>query len=149
MSPATAYTLRPLERNPPSIPSNALEGGAFRVHLSQKELKGLGLTNGDCVRLSTATGFKGHGVAWLAAQTNPGNKPIAKVSDLLREHYELSLNDSVFIEKTDSWKPLKSIGVSLPDSPEQIAKFSSTEDLLGFVRYALSRHRTSSLTHFF
>jgi AAA family ATPase len=139
MSPAAAYTLRPLERNPPSIPSNALEGGAFRVHLSQKELKSMGLTNGDCVRLTTTTGFRGYGVAWLATQTNPGNKPIAKVSDLLREHYELPLNDPVFIEKVDSWKPLKSISISLPDPPDQTANFSSTEDLLGVVRYALSK----------
>ncbi|KAI4697492.1 uncharacterized protein J4E84_000622 [Alternaria hordeiaustralica] len=137
MSPATSYTLRPLERNPPSIPSNALEGGAFRVHLSQKELKLLGLVNGDCVRLSTAAGFKGYGVAWLASQTNPGNKPIAKVSDLLREQYDLSLNDPVFIEKVDSWKPLKSIEISLADAPNQTAKFSSNEQLLYWLRHTL------------
>ncbi|KAI4624246.1 uncharacterized protein J4E87_005745 [Alternaria ethzedia] len=137
MSPATSYTLRPLERNPPSIPSNALEGGAFRIHLSQKELKTLGLVNGDCVRLSTAAGFKGYGVAWLASQTNPGNKPIAKVSDLLREQYDLSLNDPVFIEKVDSWKPLKSIEISLADAPNQTAKFSSNEQLLYWLRHTL------------
>jgi AAA family ATPase len=139
MSPATSYTLRPLERNPPSIPSNALEGGAFRVHLSQKELKSLGLVNGDCVRLSTAAGFKGYGVAWLASQTNPGNKPIAKVSDFLREQYELSLNDPVFIEKVDSWKPLKSIEISLADAQNQTAKFSSNEQLLYWLRHTLGR----------
>ncbi|RAR05293.1 cell division cycle protein 48 [Stemphylium lycopersici] len=138
MSPASTYTLRPLERNPPSVPGNALEGGAFRVHLSQKELKGLGLTNGDCVRLSTAAGFKGYGVAWLASQTNPGNKPIAKVSDLLREQYDLALNDPVFIEKVDSWKPLKSIEISLSDTPTQTAKFTSTEQLLYWLRHALA-----------
>lgn len=137
MSPATSYTLRPLERNPPSIPSNALDSGAFRVHLSQKELKSLGLTNGDCVRLSTAAAFKGYGVAWLASQTNPGNKPIAKVSDLLREHYELSLNDAVFIEKVDSWKPLKSIQVSFSDIANQTTKFASTDQLLYWLRYSL------------
>ncbi|OAG23795.1 AAA-domain-containing protein [Alternaria alternata] len=137
MSPATSYTLRPLERNPPSIPGNALEGGAFRVHLSQKELKALGLVNGDCIRLSTAAGFKGHGVAWLASQTNPGNKPIAKVTDLLREQYNLSLNDPVFIEKVDFWKPLKSIEIDLADAQNQIAKFSSNEQLLYWLRHTL------------
>ncbi|KAL1800609.1 hypothetical protein ACET3X_000951 [Alternaria dauci] len=137
MSPATSYTLRPLERNPPSIPSNALEGGAFRVHLSQKELKALGLVNGDCVRLSTAAGFKGHGVAWLASQTNPGNKPIAKVSDLLRDQYHLSLNDPVFIEKVDSWKPLQSVEINLADAQNQTAKFSSNEQLLYWLRHTL------------
>jgi AAA family ATPase len=139
MSPATSYTLRPLERNPPSIPSNALEGGAFRVHLSQKELKNLGLSNGQFVRLSTATGFKGYGAAWLATQTNPGNKPIAKVSDLLREHYELSLNDPVFIEKAESPMPLKSLEISLSDSLEQTAKFTSTEEVLSWLRYGLGK----------
>ncbi|KAA8615771.1 cell division cycle protein 48 [Pyrenophora tritici-repentis] len=137
MSPATSYTLRPLERNPPNIPSNALDSGAFRVQLSQKELKSLGLTIGDCVRLSTETAFKGYGVAWLAPQTNPGNKPIARVSDLLREHYELSLNDAVFIEKVDSWKPLKSIEVSFSDIANQTVKFASTEQLLYWLRYSL------------
>ncbi|KAH7356236.1 P-loop containing nucleoside triphosphate hydrolase protein [Pyrenochaeta sp. MPI-SDFR-AT-0127] len=137
MSTGTAFTLRPLERNPPSIPGNALEG-AFRVHLSQKELKNLGLTNGDLVRLKTLLGFRGYGIVWTASQTNPGNKPIAKVSDLLREHYELSLNDPTFIEKaTDSLKPIKSIEVSFPDSSDQTGKFASTEEFLYWVRYAL------------
>ncbi|EMD85439.1 hypothetical protein COCC4DRAFT_45287 [Bipolaris maydis ATCC 48331] len=138
MSPAATYTLRPLERNPPSIPTNALEGGAFRVHLSAKELKALGLSNGDCVRLSTAAGFRGYAVAWLASQTNAGNKPIAKVTDLLREHYDLALNDPVFIEKADSWKPLKSIEISISDSPTQTAKFASGEQLLYWLRHALA-----------
>lgn len=140
MSPAATYTLRPLERNPPSIPTNALEGGAFRVHLSAKELKALGLSNGDCVRLSTAAGFRGYAVAWLASQTNAGNKPIAKVTDLLREHYDLALNDPVFIEKADSWKPLKSIEISISDSPTQTAKFASGEQLLYWLRHALGKY---------
>ena len=139
MSTGTAFALRPLERNPPSTPTNALEG-AFRVHVSQKEQKNLGLINGDLVRLKTSAGFKGYAIAWLAAQTNPGNKPIAKVTDLLREQHGLSLNDPVFIEKaSDSWKPLKSIEVSFSESLEQVAKFASTEELLYWVRYALGR----------
>lgn len=139
MSTGTAFALRPLERNPPSTPSNALEG-SFRVHLSQKEQKNLGLANGDLIRLSTSAGFKGYGVAWTASQTNPGNKPIAKVTDLLREHYVLSLNDPVFIEKvTDSWKPLKSVEVTFLDSSDQATKFVSNEELLYWVQYALGR----------
>ncbi|CAO2658264.1 Nn.00g059870.m01.CDS01 [Neocucurbitaria sp. VM-36] len=137
MNTGTAFALRPLERNPPSTPSNALEG-AFRVHLSQKEQKHLGLTNGDLIRLTTLTGFRGYGVAWTASQTNPGNKPIAKVTDLLREHYELSLNDPIFIEKVaDLGKPLKSVEVRLLESSDQANKFSSNEELLYWVQYAL------------
>ncbi|KAH7401016.1 P-loop containing nucleoside triphosphate hydrolase protein [Phaeosphaeria sp. MPI-PUGE-AT-0046c] len=135
MSAATAFALRPLERNPISASGNALEG-AFRVYLSQRDQKSLSLTNGDLVRLSTSTGFKGYAVAWLASQTNPGNKPIAKVTDLLREQYGLSLNDPVFVDKaSDSWKPLKSIEVSVPEAAEE--KFNSTEELLYWVRHAL------------
>ncbi|KAL6702773.1 AAA+-type ATPase [Coniothyrium glycines] len=132
----TAFTLRPLERNPPTTPGNALEG-AFRVHLSLKEQRNLGLANGDLVRLSTAAGFKGYAAAWLAAQTNPGNKPIAKVADLLREHYDLALNDPVFIEKVAGpLKPLQSVQVSFAD-PDQTTRFSSTEELLYWTRSAL------------
>lgn len=131
------FVLRPLERNPPSTPGDALEG-AFRVHLSQKELKNLGLTNGDLVRVSTATEFKGYAIAWLASQTNPGNKPIAKVTDLLRDHYDLALTDSVSLEKaTDSMKPLKSIEVSFLQSADQLSIFSSTEELLDWLRHSL------------
>ncbi|KAH8732152.1 P-loop containing nucleoside triphosphate hydrolase protein [Phaeosphaeriaceae sp. PMI808] len=135
MTTVTAFALRPLERNPLSAAGNALEG-AFRVYLSQREQKTLALTNGDLVRLRTSAGFKGYAVVWLASQTNPGNKPIAKVTDLLREQYGLSLNDLIFVDKAnDSWKPLKSIEVSFPDSAEP--KFASQDELLYWVRHAL------------
>ena len=134
---SVAFTLRPLERNPPSTPGNALEG-AFRVHLSQKELRNYRLTNGDLIRLKTVAGFKGYGIAWTAAGTNPANKPIAKVTDLLKEQCGLSLNDPTFIEKaSDSWKPLTSVRVAYPESVEQDAKFASTDELLYWARYAL------------
>jgi AAA family ATPase len=134
---ATAFALRPLERNPLSASGNALEG-AFRVYLTQREQKSLGLANGDLVRLRTAAGFRGYAVAWLASSPNPGNKPIAKVTDLLREQYGLLLNDPVFVEKAvDAWKPLRSIEVSCPESAEH--KFASDDELLFWVRYALGK----------
>jgi AAA family ATPase len=137
MSAGTAFALRPLERNPLTAAGNALEG-AFRVYLSQREQKSLGLTNGDLVRLRTSTSFKGYAVAWLASQTNAATKPIAKVTDLLREQYDLSLNDQVFVEKApDAWRPLKSIEVGLPESAE--LKFTSTEELVYWIRHALGR----------
>ena len=139
MSTGPTFVLRPLERNPPSTPGDALEG-AFRVHLSQKEQKNLGLTNGDLVRLKTAGNFKGYAAAWLASQTNPGNKPIAKVTDLLRDHYDLALTDPITIEKVnDPIKPLKLIQVRLVKSSDQTPRFSSNEELLYWVRYALGR----------
>ncbi|KAH9872111.1 hypothetical protein J1614_006372 [Plenodomus biglobosus] len=137
MSAETAYALRPLERPPPSTPGDALEG-AFRVHLSQKDLKNLGLSSGDLVRLRTADCFKGYAVAWLATQTNAGSKPIAKVSDLLRVHYRLELTDRVIIDKVvDSLKPLRSIELGFSPPSDQLASFSSSEELLFWVRYAL------------
>ncbi|KAJ4382050.1 AAA+-type ATPase [Didymella sp. IMI 355093] len=134
---SVAFTLRPLERNPPSTPGNALEG-AFRVHLAAKELRDHRLTNGDLIRLKTATSFKGYGIAWTAAGTNPAKKPIAKVTDLLREEYGLSLNDPTWIEKaTDSWKPLASVQIAYQESVEKDARFSTTDELLYWARYAL------------
>ncbi|KAF2654491.1 AAA-domain-containing protein [Lophiostoma macrostomum CBS 122681] len=134
MTAATAFTLRPLERN---TPANALEG-AFRVHLSIKELKNLGLYAGDLLRLSTSEGPKGLAVAWLANQTNPGNKPIAKVTDLLRELYDLSLNDRVFIEKaTLDAKPFDHVEVSFQDSKESTDSHVSTEELTHRIRSSL------------
>ncbi|KAF2865962.1 P-loop containing nucleoside triphosphate hydrolase protein [Massariosphaeria phaeospora] len=135
MTVSTAFTLRPLER---TTPSTALEG-AFRIHLSAKELKNLNLSNADLVRLSTSTGPKGFAFAWLASQTNAGNKPIAKVTDLLRETYALSLNDPVLLEKANDsmWKPIKSIETSFTDSPGQVTKNASKEQLLSWVRSAL------------
>jgi AAA family ATPase len=103
-----------------------------------KELKSLGLSTGDLMRLSTTDGPKGLAIAWLANQTNPGNKPIAKVTDLLREVYGLTLNDRVFIEKAKvEATPFQHVEVSLDgrrDSNE------STEELVAWVRYALGRN---------
>lgn len=136
-SMSVAFTLRPLERNPPSTPGNALEG-AFRVHLSAKELRNHRLANGDLIRLKTLAGYKGYGIAWTAAGTNPATKPIAKVTDLLKEHCGLSLNDPVFVEKaSDAWKPLTSVQISYPRDIEPHAKFQSTDELLYWARYAL------------
>jgi AAA family ATPase len=134
---SVAFTLRPLERNPPSTPGNALEG-AFRVHLALKELREHKLTNGDLIRLKTATGFKGYGIAWTAAGTNPAKKPIAKVTDLLREEYGLSLNDPTWIERaSDSWKPLASIQIDEKEFEEAAGKFSGSGELAYWMRYAL------------
>ncbi|KAF3007427.1 AAA+-type ATPase [Curvularia kusanoi] len=135
---SVAFTLRPLERNPPSTPGNALEG-AFRVHLSPRELRDHRLTPGDLIRLKTLAGFKGYGIAWTAAgTTNPAKKPIAKVTDLLKEQCNLSLNDPVFIEKaSDSWKPLTSVRIAYQEDVGSDAKFPSTDELLYWARYAL------------
>jgi AAA family ATPase len=145
---SVAFTLRPLERNPPSTPGNALEG-AFRVHVSQKELRNHRLANGDLIRLKTLAGFKGYGIAWTATGTNPPNKPIAKVTDLLKEQCNLSLNDPTWIEKaSDAWKPLTTVQVAYPDDLDPEQKLASTEDLLYWARYALGRKPCYASVHF-
>lgn len=132
-----AFTPRPLERVPPG---NVLEG-AFRVHLTLKELKNLKLSQGDLVRVSTPEGARGVAVAWLAvSSTNPGNKPIAKVTDLMRTKLGISLNDKIFIEKAEQEvKPLRAIEVSLADPLGPLEGYTSVEELLLWARYALGR----------
>ncbi|KAF2733074.1 AAA-domain-containing protein [Polyplosphaeria fusca] len=102
MASHTLFKLRPTERKNPT----GLET-AFRVEISTKEFKALGLVAGDLIQLSSTSddSKKGHGIAWLASQTNPGSKAIAKVTDLFRERFGFSLNDSFTIEATpDHWR---------------------------------------------
>lgn len=134
---ASAYALRPLER---TAATQSLKEG-FRVQLSDKELRNLGLVNGDLIRISSTRGFHGFATAWLAKQTNPGNKPIAKVPDLLRDTYgHLTLTDSIFIEKaTDAWKPLDFVAVTCAQMPEALSKYPTRENLTFWISNALSR----------
>ncbi|KAH7139364.1 P-loop containing nucleoside triphosphate hydrolase protein [Dendryphion nanum] len=133
-----SLTLRPLDRKDPPSPASsfALEG-AFRLHISPKEFKNLGLSNGQLIRISTSSGHKGFAVAWLLVVQNAGNKPLAKGSDLLREKYGLALNEPISVAKVDDpWKPIEVIEVSCPASSEVV--YESTEQLLHWIRYALS-----------
>lgn len=135
MTALTPFTLRPLER---TSGSSSLDQTTFRVHLSAKELKNLGLVAGDRVRLSTPRGFHGFALAWLAQQTNPGNKPIVKVSDVLREKYDLILTDAVFIEKfTEAPRPVVSVEVTFSRTSEALGKYSSNEKLVSCTESAL------------
>lgn len=130
-----AFTLRPLER---TSGSTGLDQGAFRIHLSAKDLKTLGLAAGDLVRIFTTNTFRGYAIAWPAAQTNPGNKPIAKTTDILREKYGLNLTDPVFIEKAnDAWKPSKSISISFSQSLDALNKYSSSKELTHWISRSL------------
>jgi AAA family ATPase len=127
-----SYTLRPLDRD-----HGTLLEGAFRVHLTTKELKALKVVPGDLVNVTGLEGPKGCAIAWQVAgqQTNPGTKPIAKVSKLLRDKYDLFQNDRILIEKVEQeWRPIIAINIGLPDSPEG---FSSHEDFLFWCRQAL------------
>ncbi|KAL1610307.1 AAA+-type ATPase [Paraconiothyrium brasiliense] len=136
MTAAISFTLRPLER---TSGSSNLDQSTFRVHLSAKELKNLGLAAGDRIRLSTAKGFHGFALAWLAQQTNPGNKPIAKVSDLLREKYELALTDAIFIEKVQQPPSFAtSVEVKFSQFPDALKKYATSDELNFWTKVALA-----------
>lgn len=144
MTAASSFTLRPLERN---SGGSSLDQTAFRVHLSAKELKNLGLSAGDRIHLATAKGFHGFALAWLAQQTNPGNKPIAKVSDLLREKYELALTDAVFIEKVQEAPSFAtSVEVAFPPSSEALKRYATNEELEHFTKSCLGRQTPDYFT---
>ncbi|ORX99542.1 P-loop containing nucleoside triphosphate hydrolase protein [Clohesyomyces aquaticus] len=133
MATSTPFILRPLDRR---TPDSALKE-AFRVHLSTKDLQALGVVSGDLIRLSSTSGKSGFGIAWPAQQTNPGNKSIAKVTDFLREKYgAIELPERVFVEKvgSDQWAALKSVEVSLNESP---GCCDTPEELQYWIRCAL------------
>lgn len=98
MSEPLQFVLRPLERR---IPEGALEGG-FRVHLSAKDLKTLGLEPGDACKLRALGGASGVGIAWLSQELKPsGSKRITQVTDIFRETYGFNLQDRVSICKSE------------------------------------------------
>ncbi|KAF2019665.1 cell division cycle protein 48 [Aaosphaeria arxii CBS 175.79] len=132
---SSTFTLRPTERSPPG---NLLEG-SFRVQIAPKEFKSFGFSNGEIIRLSSvASGARGFAAAWLGSQTNAGNKPIAKVSDLLREKYGLSLHEPTVIERaTEPLKPIEFIEVSYPENATAVGSYESTEELLHWIRCSL------------
>lgn len=137
MTVATPFTLRPLER---TAASSTLDQASFRVHLSVKELRNLGLIAGDRIRLTTLRGFHGYAVAWLAQQTNPGNKPVVKVSDVLREKFDLVLTDAIFIEKVaDPPKPVHSVQVSFSQTSDALGKYADHDELVLFTKSALGQ----------
>jgi AAA family ATPase len=132
---ATIFTLRPMERT-----VNHLDQSAFRVQLGIKELKNLGLTAGDLVKIHSSKGFHGYAIAWLAQQTNPGNKPIAKISDVLREKYEMNLTDGVSFEKANEPStPLQAITIRFSQDCEVLKKCNSAEELQFCVAKSLCR----------
>lgn len=133
----TTFTLRPLERHGGTA---ALDQHAFRVHLGAKDLKTLGLGSGDVVRISTVSGPRGYAVAWLAQQTNPGSKPIVKITDILREKYELALADPVMIEKAEiNCEPIDTLHVSFPGMSSLPSTYSSEEEFKYWIGDALGR----------
>jgi AAA family ATPase len=129
------FALRPLERR---TPLSALEGG-FRVHLSPLSLRAFGLVAGDLVRIQSTSAVTDPfetapdgrssciAIAWQAADTNMGSasKPIAKVTELLRETYGFKLADKVEIlpvlkgDQEAAWRAAKTVWVRLGAGEEK------------------------------
>lgn len=93
MGDSPSFTVRPLP------PSTALDG-AFRVHITVKDLELLGLKAGELCQLSSADGSTGVGIAWRSTDLNvkPGVHPI-KVTDTLRDAYGFKLGNQLTLQK--------------------------------------------------
>ena len=98
MSDSHLFSLRPHVR-PAGSPS--LEG-AFRIHVSPKEMKALGLEAGDLCNLTISDSTVGLGFIWPSHDNNAVTpKRIAKISDVLKDNYGLNYQDKVTISKAD------------------------------------------------
>lgn len=128
--------LRPIEGTAPQ--DGALEG-AFRVHVAQNELKERGLVIGDfCLLATEDTRRWGSGVVWPTANTTGKNNAVhAKVSELFRSHYGLTLQDRLTITKSEDRRlHADAIYVSRVDDARPSISAESTKF---FVTYALSK----------
>jgi AAA family ATPase len=86
----------------PSGPSTSLDG-AFRVHLTAKDLDILGLKLGDLCTLHSGDGSSAVGIAWRSLDTSvkPALHPV-KLSESLRDTFGCKLGSQITIEKTNA-----------------------------------------------
>lgn len=87
------FTVRPLARG------IGLEG-AFRVHITSKELDALGLKSGELCHLCTAEGNTGTGIACRSDEppTKHASHPI-KLTDAFRDAFNIKLGNIVTVTK--------------------------------------------------
>jgi AAA family ATPase len=96
MADSTMFTVRP------SGPSTSLDG-AFRVHLTAKDLDILGLKLGDLCKLHSGDGSSAVGIAWRSLDTSvkPALHPV-KLSEALRDAFGCKLGSQITIEKINA-----------------------------------------------
>jgi AAA family ATPase len=96
MADSTMFTVRP------SGPSTSLDG-AFRVHLTAKDLDILGLKLGDLCKLHSGDGSSAVGIAWRSLDTSvkPALHPV-KLSEALRDAFGCKLGSQITIEKVNA-----------------------------------------------
>ncbi|CAD0114281.1 unnamed protein product [Aureobasidium uvarum] len=96
MVDSTLFTVRPLP------PTTSLDG-AFRVHLTAKDLDLLGLKLGELCILHSGDGSSAVGIAWRSMDTSvkPQLHPV-KLSEAMRDAFGFKLGSQITIEKINA-----------------------------------------------
>ncbi|KAG9961992.1 AAA-domain-containing protein, partial [Aureobasidium melanogenum] len=96
MADSTLFTVRPLP------PTTSLDG-AFRVHLTAKDLDLLGLKLGELCTLQSGDGASAVGIAWRSMDTSvkPQLHPV-KLSEAMRDAFGFKLGSQITIEKINA-----------------------------------------------
>ncbi|KAH0133013.1 hypothetical protein KCU67_g16552, partial [Aureobasidium melanogenum] len=96
MADSTLFTVRPLP------PTTSLDG-AFRVHLTAKDLDLLGLKLGELCTLHSGDGSSAVGIAWRSMDTSvkPQLHPV-KLSEAMRDAFGFKLGSQITIEKINA-----------------------------------------------
>ena len=96
MVDSTMFTVRP------TPPTTSLDG-AFRVHLTAKDLDILGLKLGDLCILHSGDGSSAVGIAWRSMDTSvkPQLHPV-KLSEAMRDAFGFKLGSQITIEKINA-----------------------------------------------
>ncbi|KAI5201116.1 AAA-domain-containing protein [Aureobasidium subglaciale] len=96
MVDSTMFTVRPLP------PTTSLDG-AFRVHLTAKDLDLLGLKLGELCTLHSGDGSSAVGIAWRSMDTSvkPQLHPV-KLSEAMRDAFGFKLGSQITIEKINA-----------------------------------------------
>jgi hypothetical protein len=135
MPPSTTFSLRPLGKGEWK---GTLEG-AFRLHLNLKDMAALELQPGDFCYISKTDGVPGLAITWPSPDPKLSQR-IIRVSDTLRDLYQLSLDDRVEIRKSDDTRvPASIVHVSAVDQVPLSEGFKHIEALSFAINLALGK----------
>ncbi|KAK8192750.1 AAA+-type ATPase [Zalaria obscura] len=112
----------------PMPPASTLEG-AFRIHVTTKDLESLGLKPGDLCQVSGKDGGCGVGIAWRSIDT-PKNQPHpVKLTDTFRDAFGFKLGNQVTISKAGSEKVLAERVTIVDVSDNALSEQSKDDDI--------------------
>jgi len=110
------------------LPRGASLEGAFRVHISSKDLDSLRIRPGELCQLITADGTTGTGIAWRSIEPNTkANTHPIKVTDTLRDAFNFKLGNELTISKSSS-TIYHATKVIITDVSDQSAQDSAKDD---------------------